>query len=445
MAKLLSPARLWIRAGLGLAVAAWLLPAPQTPAQRVFPHDIFASRKKQPQPQKQPLRATLQPSLTIAAEPFGFSPPNANYLGYRYTFVSLDFLDENRLLFTFHVPGLIHRNVRSEETEDERKIRALVIRLPDGAVEAETVWTLHDHDRYLYMLGNGQFLLRDGHALQLGDASLQLKPYLQFPGPVLWVETDPSGHYLVTGSDEPGAHASSRGDVSSPATAQASVISDDLNTPARPDTVLRILRRSDGKVMLVSHVRSVVHVPINGEGYLEALRANGSAWTLNFNYFTGGNTLVGSVDSDCAPQLDFISARAFLATGCTSSGDPKLVAEGLNGRRLWENPSVGPSIWPLLVFNADGTRVARETLLSSHSVNARAGLEADDIHGQDVQILDGATGKLKLRAAASPAFDAGGNVAISPSGRRAAIMMDGDLQIFDLPAPPPLPDLSEKK
>jgi hypothetical protein len=59
-----------------------------------------------------------------------------------------------------------------------------------------------------------------------------------------------------------------------------------------------------------------------------------------------------------------------------------------------------------------------------------------------VQIMDAATGKVVLRAAATPVFDIGGNVAISPSGRRVAIMIGGDLQIFQLPDPPPVPDVN---
>jgi hypothetical protein len=402
----------------------------------------FASKKKDA---RAALRATLQPSHTIAAAPLGFSAPSPYYLGSRYSFVSLDFLDENRILFTFRVPGLIRRAGHPEELEDERKIRAVVVHVPDGAVEAEAVWTLHDHDRYLYMLGNGKFLLRDGNTLQMGDGSLQLKPYLQFPGNVLWVGVDPSGQYLVTGSSEPQARASQPGDVPSPVTARASIVSDLSSAPEQPDMIVRILRLGDGKVMLVSHVSSAIHVPINGEGYLELLRGNGDAWTLNFNYFTGGNTVVGSVNSVCPPELEFLSASEFLATGCNSGGDPRVIALGMNGKRLWEDPSIGSLVWPLLVTNAAGTRLARESLLASHGVSALRSLEPDDIRGQDVQVIDAATGKLVLRAAAGPIFDAGGNVAISPSGSRVAIMMDAELQIFDLPAPPPVPDLNPKK
>jgi hypothetical protein len=40
----------------------------------------------------------------------------------------------------------------------------------------------------------------------------------------------------------------------------------------------------------------------------------------------------------------------------------------------------------------------------------------------------------------SPTFDAGGNVALSPSGRRLAVLNAGAIEVFDLPAPAPLPD-----
>ena len=49
-------------------------------------------------------------------------------------------------------------------------------------------------------------------------------------------------------------------------------------------------------------------------------------------------------------------------------------------------------------------------------------------------------GKVELLAEASPVLDAGGNVAISPSGRRVAVLDAGAIQIYTLPEPPPLQD-----
>jgi len=417
------------QATIGLLVV-WSLVAPAS----------FASKKKA-QPAEAPrVRSTVPPSFSIPAEPLGFAAPGEFYLGMRNSLVTLDFLDEERLLFTFRVPALIHRDGANAESHDERRIRAVVLRLPTGTVEAEAIWTVHDHSHYLYMLDHGQFLLRDRNNVYLGDPSLQFRPFLRFPGNVLWVEVDPTRQFLVTGSSEPPTRKHEEGEVTSPSTASASVDTDQKPVEEQTDLVLRILRRSDAKVMLVSHIRSAVHLPINDQGYLETLRGRGSAWDLNFNHFTGGSTIVGKVDSVCSPLLDFISPTEFLVTTCGSSGEPRLVAMSTSGHRLWEDPSLGPSVWPLLVSAPDGSRIARETLMATHSVNAAAPLGTEDIKGQDVQILDAASGKVVLRASASPILDAGGNVAISPSARRVAVLMEGGIQVFDLPAPPAIPD-----
>ena len=397
------------------------------------------SHKKSGPPEPPPVRATVPPAFSIPIESLGFSAPAPFYLGARNALVSLDFLDEDHVLFTFRVPGLIHRNHQdAAEGNRERQVRALVLRLPDGAVQAEAVWTLHDRKRYLWMLDNGQFLLRDRDQLRLGDASLQLKPFLRFPGPVLWVETDPNRQFVITGSSEPPTSASRAGDVPSPPGAAASLVSDNPTQETEPDLILRILHRDSGKVMLVSHVKSPVHLPINTDGYLETLRGNGKSWVIDMAHFEGGSSIIGKVDSFCSPELNFIAPRAFLATVCESDGDPRVVAMTTSGQRLWETRGSN-LVWPSLVTSGDGLRVARETLAVSHGVNAFSPLATDDIKSQDVQVFDTATGKMVLRAEARPIFDIGGNIAISPSGRRVAVIMAEGLQIFELPPAPPLP------
>jgi hypothetical protein len=444
MSKLLVRVGVWLRAGMALTLTTVLV-CPTLGAQAhshaLFPLTAWAgSHKKGDADNAPPVRATVQPTFTIPIEPLGFTPPAAFYLGLRYSLASLDFFDEDHLLLTFRVPGLIHRDRTGGDPSEERKIRAMVLHLPEGTIQADAVWTMHDRKRYLWMLGNGQFLLRDRDNLQVGNASLQLRPFLHFPGPVLWVEMDPDRKYVVTGSSEPPTSASKAGDVGSPATAAATLISDDEKSGAEPDIILRILRRDSGKVMMVSHVRSAVHLPINADGFLETIRGNGKSWTLNLNYFSGGSAVVGSVDSFCSPVLDFVSPREFLATTCASGGDSRLVAMTIGGHRLWDAPSSDSFVWPLLVPSADGSRVVRETLAATHSVSPFAPLGSDEVKGQDVQVFDAASGRLILRALASPVFDAGGNVAVSPSGRLVAIIMGEGIQVFDLGTPPPLPD-----
>src|SRR4051794_1470047 len=69
------------------------------------------------------------PAFSIPVDPLGFSGPGPRYLGERNALASLNFIGEDRLLFTFRVPALIHRSLKpGEDPEtDMRQIRALVI------------------------------------------------------------------------------------------------------------------------------------------------------------------------------------------------------------------------------------------------------------------------------------------------------------------------------
>jgi hypothetical protein len=426
----------------------WLLLAPlalctvqaaQAQGSTSFPSSQPRTGKERPLPDRLPDRPTLPPIFSIPAEPLGFSAPGPIYLGQRNSLVSLDFFDENKLLFTFRVPGLMHREAGSDAWSDERQIRAVVLALPSGAVTAEALWTVHDRVRYLWMLRDGHFLLRDRDGIEQGDATLEMKPFLHFPGPLLWMEIDPSEQYLVTNSREPAEAVGKPGDVPSPPTAEASM-SVNGEKAAVPDTVVRILRRDSGKVMLVSRTRVTVHLPINSDGFVETLRGDGEQWLLNLNYFSGGSTVLGHVNSICSPSIDFISQRELLATACDSTGGHRLVAIGANGHRFWEELSSPQAIWPLLTMAPDGSRLVRETLAVNHEINAYSPIDSEDIKGQLVRVLDAANGKIALDAPASPPLDAGGNVAISPSGRRVAVLNAGSIEVFELPAPPPLAD-----
>src|SRR5580658_10034272 len=183
---------------LGLALTGVFVctgPRGQTQANVALSSSQPHGTKQRALPDRLPEKPSLPPSFSIPVEPLGFSAPGPIYLGQRNSLVSLDFLDEDRLLFTFRVPGLIHREAGSDAWSDERQIRAVVLALPSGAVAAEALWTVHDRVRYLWMLQDGHFLLRDRDGIEQGDPTLELKPFLHFPGPLLWMEIDPSEQY----------------------------------------------------------------------------------------------------------------------------------------------------------------------------------------------------------------------------------------------------------
>lgn len=399
-------------------------------------------------PSRFPAEPSIAPSFTIPIDPLGFSPPAPAYLGARNVMASLDFIGENKLLFTFRVPGLLHRDTINND-EDERQIRAVLLDLPQGNVEAETVWTVHDRSRYLWMLKDGHFLLRDRNELKQGDLSLNLKPFLTFPGPLEWIEVDPTQQYLVSNSREPAPRKPQIGDVgdssSNPSGAGHTMDLEDEDKGRVPEVVVRILRRDTGKVLLLSRVRRAVHLPINDVGYVDDLEGDHWQRTLNLSYFDGGSRVVGSMVSECEPRDDFVSARVVLITGCSSIGGDRLVAMTTDGKVLWIDVTPPVAVWPEVFTTPGGRRLARETLGVTHPVTAYASLTADDIKGQWVTVYDAATGDMALETQASPVLDAGGNVALSPSGRRVAVVNAGAIQVFDLPEPPPLPVTAEDK
>src|SRR5580658_3053083 len=422
------------------------------PAQTSLPEHPRTEVKGHPEikerliPSRFPTEPTVAPSFQVPIEPLGFTAPGSLYLGARNTLASLDFIGENKLLFTFRVPGLLHRDTRNKD-EDERQIRAVVLSLPQGTVEAEKVFTVHDRARYLWMLKDGHFLLRDRNSLLEGDPSLNLKPVLNFPGPLEWIEVDPTQQYIVANSREPasanptkddsGSAPASAGDVTSGAA--PSMYFESRDDGRTPEVVVRILRRDSGKVVLVSRVKQAVHLRINDVGYLDDLDGTGWQRILNLSYFDGGSRILGNVESSCGLRDDFVAARQILITGCSPNGGDKLVAMNTDGKVLWIDVTPPVAVWPEVAMAPNGRRIARETLGVTRAITAYSSLSSDDIKGQWVTVYDAANGDMALETQASPVLDGGGNVAISPSGRRVAVVNAGAIQVFDLPDPPALP------
>ena len=454
--------RLRLSKGIAIALAFAAIPGfgIQAHAQGLFAaqlSSIFSSAKSKKQPaQHQADKDVPHPSIVIPTGPLGFAPPAPFYLGDRFAQASLNFLDEDNLLFTFRVPGLIPREpvAPGQPPQDERHIRALTLSLPAGKVTAEGLWVMHDYSRYLWMLKDQKFLLRDKNTLLIGDASLHLEPFLRFPGPVSTIEFDPRQDWLVADTTEPPAPESKDSSTAAPdlfssSTASASMSVNghmDLDlqkSKSAPQDLVRILRMDTRKVMLFSRVNNAIHLPIDGDGYYEALRGDGPRWLISFEYFQGESRPLGWVESTCNPALDAIAPGIVLASGCTAAGARHLTVLSRDRDkehcRLWDTALSPTKIWPLLVSSADGMRLARATLEVGHPIGPYNPLDNDEIRGQTVQVYDLATGKVELTVSASPVLDAGGNFALSPSGRRFAVLNAGAIQIYDLPPAPSVP------
>jgi hypothetical protein len=379
-----------------------------------------------------PEKPTVPPFASIPLDSLDFAAPNPVYIGHRFTMASLDFLDEDHLLFTFRVPGLIRRNPGSEGDQDEHNIRAVVLSIPSRTLDAGALWVLHGRDRYVWPLKDGRFFVRDGRMLSEGDAHLRLRPFLSFPGSLLTLSMDPGENYLLTDSREP---------VPTPAktSSESGDPADDTSAASVPDLVLRIFHLDSGEVLNVTRVRTVQEPPLNSHGFLQSLQGYSNHWTIELDDFKGGSTKLAQVVSQCTPTLQFLSEDELLATTCKPEGGYRLTAITTSGQLLWQDTTSSYTVWPVVRRSASGLRFLRETLAVTREVNAFWALVHSDVKAQRIRVFDAATGNLAFEATADPVLDAGGNAAISPTGRRVALLSGGKIQVFNLPAPPPLP------
>lgn len=371
-------------------------------------------KKRKPKPDVLPAAPNRSPSLTIPVSALGYGTPSSTYLGRHYNLFTLDFLDNNRLLFSLRAPGLLAREA-GEDTAD-RQMKAFVLKLPDGTVESQTLWTVPDRSRYVWMLRNGHFLLRDRDGLKIGDASLQTRLLLPLTGGFQHLEIDPGGRTIVvhtlerTGSDP----------------------------MAASEIVTRVVQIESGQVLRTTHSSALAEQPINAEGSLEVVHDNKyDQWSLRLTPFSGDPNVLGHIESTCLPSPSFVSDSEILVAGCDPAHVPKLTAVSTDGRVLWQSEAPLSYVPPLLMTPPDGLRFVRESIvLKKQPSPGTEMLWVKAVKGQVVRVFEAATGKVVLETPVAPILDAGGNVALSPSGR-VAVLNNGSIQVFDLPAPPP--------
>jgi hypothetical protein len=387
-----------------------------------------------------PQEPQVEPAFTIPLDKLGFSVPGNSYLLRKQSMVSLDFLGEDRLLFTFHVPsGLLSRDADESAESSPHQVQAEVLALPSGHIESKASWTVPDRSRYLWMLNEGHFLLRVRDGLDEGDSQLNLKSYLRPPGRLLWIEMDPTQQILMTNSLVSASEA--HGDDKAPAGDPPAATTD--AGKGGELLMVRTMKRATGEVIHVGQfpwTHQTNDWPMNSEGYVEKLQDKNKRWILKINTYSGKSWGLTGVDSTCPQKYGFLSDTELLVTVCGPEGGWDLKGVSTDGRLLWQQKLAWNTMWPLVVVAPNGLRFARETLVLKRTINHYKRLVgAEDLYGQMVRVFDAADGKVVLETPLSPIFDGGGNVAISPSGQRVAILNGGSIQVFQLPAPPPLP------
>jgi hypothetical protein len=282
-------------------------------------------------------------------------------------------------------------------------------------------------------------LLRDREGLQTGDATLKTKLLTPLAGQFLDLSLDPAGRFLLASTVDPAAHFDNTNGMGTRKVLPLKAAAGEDNEPK--DIAERLIQVDAGKLRSTLHGRSTSPASINSEGSLETSHDKLDQWVLSLHSFKGGMTMFSRIESTCLPKAQFASENEILVAGCTVGHVPKLSAVSTGSQLLWEIETPVAFVPPIFAFSQDGSRFARETIVFKHPPTSDTEtLWVKAIRGQVVRVFDASSGKMIMETPVSPVLDAGGNMALSPSGRRLAVLHEGAIEVFELPASVPAPN-----
>jgi hypothetical protein len=374
-----------------------------------------------------PALPAIQPTASIAVTPLGYQPPSDAYLTARPSFVSLDFVDENHLLFTFHKAGLLKRMPDCPPDDQDQGIIAQVIEIPGGKVVRNTEWRMHDRGRYLWPIRNGHFLVRQHDSLYETDDSLELKPFLEFSQRLLSVRISPDKRLLI---------AQVRAERHTPEEHERLETQADAIGAPRPkeDVELLVIDIATRGVIGKSHISHTTDLPVVSDGYIEVLPGKKNQWMIRYSPFHGDGRELSMVPSTCDPSVTLLSSDVALFFTCDEENQSHPVyAYSLEGKKVWNQVWETRYIWPTFSTAENGTRFAFSSLALSHPVSTFDPIGDADVTAQVVGVFDTSSGQLRLVRNATPVTSAGQNYAMSPSGNRFAVLRNGELEVYDLP------------
>lgn len=391
----------------GALAAAFLLSAGTVLAQR---------------PPASPPPPGLKPAQRIPVGPLGYLPPSSFYLTYRMSSATVGFFDNDHLLFTFRVGGLLKRTPEDRSGDEDQEIRAVVLDARTGKVLKQTEWRMYDRAAYLWPYTEGRFLVRIRNSLYLTDQTLDLKPYLTFPDGLQEVEISPDRSLTVLETNEPEKQAAA---TSVPTLGEE---------PVQPVRVMIVPSGSETAVAASDAGRALL-LPLMGNGILNMMEGTKAAsWVMQDVPFHGQPHIMAEMKSTCRPAAQPLSNRVVLMVGCYADGeDHAVVAISTDGRELWQDRWQNRYVWGWFDYAENGSRFVYESVEVSRPISAFDALYPEDVTAQLAGVYDTESGKLVLVRDASPVLTAGQNVALSPDGTRFAILRQGAVEVYDLP------------
>jgi hypothetical protein len=385
-----------------------------------------------------------EPTLRIPLEDLGFQPLSPQFLLNGSSMLTLHYIDDKHLLFTFVTHRLIPRLPDEPSDDQDRVVDALLLELPTGKILARTSWHLHDHAQYLWNLGHGHFLLRVRDTLTTFAPLANLStanPFAQSPF-LISAERRLSALILSPNSDlliiQTVKRVPPEERPKTPLFGPAPALKVEEKDPVQV-SFYRLRSNEDGRPIQPVFAGAVAiprsgDIPATTAGYLAVVDQGRQHWAFDFHSYSGKVAQLSPFDSTCSPAPLFVSHSEFIAFGCR--GGPNMQQIGgfnMRGEEMWEQGLFGDFIAPSIAYAPAGGRFALSRIMLRHSAIPDQMISNDEVSSQTVVVYQTGTGKQLIHADCSPIERAGQNFALAADGLALAVVHGDAIEIYSLP------------
>jgi hypothetical protein len=390
---------------------------------------------------------------------------------------TVHFVDDRHVLVTYSVRRLMKRLPDDPPEDNDHTIAAALVDLDTGKVVARNEWRLHDYQRYLWPLGHGRFLFRQRNSFttlaplahMASGKPFEESSFLKFDRRIVAVLLSPEADFLTVETAPPLAPAPKPKKKSPMADFNAAIGPPSNATPGpepEPESegpalhrlgeakiqiiFFRISYSSDGEGAASPRIagRAVsdrpVVVPLNANGYISTVpeskeKAHGktSGWETDYNTFTGKAYELPLYDSSCQPSGTMVSRSELVVFGCRVKDNQRYFAAfNLLGEEMWEKGLYEPAPMPVLGFSpGSGRMVVNRLLVSSAGPDENlVQLAHDHATSQTIDVYQINSGRQLLHLLVTPIEVASQNFSLSPDGMGLAVVNNGGIEVYELPA-----------
>jgi hypothetical protein len=391
------------------------------------------------------------PAIRIPLDSLGFQPQATQFLTAGSSMLTVDYVDDRHLLFTFGVHRLMARIANDPPDDQDRTVEAVLVEVPSGNVLARTDWRLHDNGQYLWNMGHGRFMLRTHDSLTTFAPMANLasgQPFRQRDFLTMVSERrmgvvllSPESDLMIVESVErmppvPDPPASLFGPSPKPAPAI-------LGRPGDPDPVAlgfyRLAMPGKGdevKATLagVAHASHFGEVAAMGVGHIAVVDEGRQQWGFDFRPYNGKAKELAPFASTCDPTPRLVSNSEFVAFGCHGGNSPTILGGfNLNGEEMWEQNLSGDYVATFMSFAPESGRFALGRVLGQTATDDIQPVSGAGFNGQSIVVIQMESGKQILHVDCTPIVRAGQNFALSPNGMGLAVIRNDAIEVYNLP------------